>query len=68
MQFVALYNIIYKGTLSVRQERFLHMEKIVIDGKIVEQGNHASLMKQKGHYYNLYTRQYEEDATKNILS
>ena len=41
---------------------------VVSDGKIVEQGNHASLMKQKGHYYNLYTRQYEEDATKNILS
>lgn len=41
---------------------------VVSDGKIVEQGNHASLMKQKCHYYNLYTRQYEEDATKNILS
>ncbi|MBD9208295.1 MAG: ABC transporter ATP-binding protein [Clostridiales bacterium] len=41
---------------------------VVSDGKIVEQGNHTSLMKQKGHYYNLYTRQYEEDATKNILS
>lgn len=41
---------------------------VVSDGKIVEQGTHSSLMKRKGHYYNLYTRQYEEDATKNILS
>lgn len=41
---------------------------VVSDGKIVEQGNHSSLMKQKGHYYNLYTRQYEEDVTRNILS
>lgn len=41
---------------------------VVSDGKIVEQGTHSSLMKRKGHYYNLYTRQYEEDATKNILN
>lgn len=41
---------------------------VVSDGKIVERGTHSSLMKQKGHYYSLYTRQYEEDATKNILS
>ncbi len=41
---------------------------VVSDGKIVEQGTHSSLMKRKGHYHNLYTRQYEEDATKNILN
>lgn len=33
---------------------------VVNEGKIVEQGNHKSLMKKKGEYYNLYTRQYEE--------
>ena len=41
---------------------------VVSDGKIVEQGTHSSLMKLKGHYYNLYTRQYEDDATQNILN
>ena len=41
---------------------------VVSDGKIVEQGTHSSLMKRTGHYYSLYTRQYEEDATKNILN
>ncbi|MCQ2081823.1 MAG: ABC transporter ATP-binding protein/permease [Lachnospiraceae bacterium] len=33
---------------------------VVNEGKIVEQGNHKSLMKARGEYYNLYTRQYEE--------
>ena len=29
---------------------------VVDDGKIVERGSHAELMKKRGHYYNLYTR------------
>lgn len=41
---------------------------VVSDGKIVERGTHSSLMKQKGHYYSLYTRQYEEDITKTLLN
>ena len=35
---------------------------VVQGGKIVEQGTHRSLMQQKGYYYELYTRQYEEMA------
>ncbi len=35
---------------------------VVQGGKIVEQGTHRSLMKQRGYYYELYTRQYEEMA------
>jgi ATP-binding cassette, subfamily B, bacterial len=35
---------------------------VVQGGKIVEQGTHRSLMKQKGYYHELYTRQYEEMA------
>lgn len=41
---------------------------VVSDGKIVERGTHSSLMKQKGHYYSLYTRQYEEDVAKTLLN
>ncbi|MCR5093699.1 MAG: ABC transporter ATP-binding protein/permease [Lachnospiraceae bacterium] len=33
---------------------------VVQDGKIIEQGTHRELMKKKGAYYELYTRQYEE--------
>lgn len=33
---------------------------VVRDGMIIERGTHSELMKQKGYYYELYTRQYEE--------
>lgn len=33
---------------------------VVDDGKIVERGTHKELMKQKGEYYSLYMRQFEE--------
>jgi len=41
---------------------------VVKDGKIVEQGTHPELLKQKGYYFELYTRQYQEEATANLLS
>ena len=41
---------------------------VVKDGKIVEQGNHKELLKKKGYYHALYTRQYEDEATARILS
>ena len=41
---------------------------VVMNGKIVEQGTHAELLKKQGNYYRLYTRQYEDEATKGILS
>lgn len=40
---------------------------VVSDGKITERGTHESLMAQKGAYYTLYTRQFEEDATRRML-
>ncbi len=33
---------------------------VINDGKIVEQGNHNELLKQKGMYYNMYTGMFEE--------
>jgi len=41
---------------------------VVRDGKIVEQGTHTQLLQQKGYYHELYTRQYEDEATAQILS
>ncbi len=41
---------------------------VVRGGKIVEQGKHAELLGKKGYYYELYTRQYEDEATEKILS
>ena len=33
---------------------------VVDDGKIVEQGTHAELLKKKGHYHRLYMQQYRD--------
>ncbi len=41
---------------------------VVQDGKIVEQGTHGELLKAKGYYYRLYTRQYEDEATSSVLT
>ena len=41
---------------------------VVRDGKIVEQGTHPELLKMRGYYYELYTRQYEDETTAQILA
>jgi ATP-binding cassette subfamily B protein len=39
----------------------------VRNGKVVEQGTHLQLINKKGYYYNLYTKQYEEEKTFEVL-
>lgn len=39
---------------------------VVRDGRIIERGTHKELMRKKGHYYDLYTRQYEEMVVNSI--
>lgn len=41
---------------------------VVRDGKIVEQGTHAQLLSLGGYYHDLYTRQYEDEATSSALA
>jgi ATP-binding cassette subfamily B protein len=40
-----------------RADRILVIE----DGKIIEGGSHAELLKQRGHYYRLYTQQFRHE-------
>ena len=40
---------------------------VVQDGKIIEQGTHAQLMAARGHYWNLYTRQYREEKIRSTV-
>ncbi len=40
-----------------RADRILVIE----DGRIKEQGTHAELVRQRGHYYRLYTQQFRHD-------
>ena len=41
---------------------------VVRNGKIVEQGTHPELLKRRGYYYELYTRQFEEETTAKFLA
>jgi len=41
---------------------------VVRNGKIVERGTHTELLKLRGYYHELYTRQYEDEATAQILT
>ncbi len=36
---------------------------VVKDGKIIEQGTHKELLLEKGYYYDLYSKQFEEEAS-----
>ena len=40
---------------------------VVHDGKIIEQGTHLELIAKKGAYYNLYTRQFQEEAVEGAF-
>lgn len=41
---------------------------VVKDGKIMEQGTHRELLAARGYYYDLYSRQFEEESARKILS
>ena len=40
---------------------------VIKDGKIIEQGTHGELIAAKGEYYNLYTKQYQEEAMDQVV-
>lgn len=41
---------------------------VVKDGIIIEKGTHRELLKKQGCYYDLYTRQYEDETAAKILA
>ena len=40
---------------------------VVDNGKIIERGTHAELMAKRGHYHQLYTRQFNEETEEAVL-
>ena len=40
---------------------------VMKDGKVMEQGTHRNLMKKKGSYYHLYSRQFEEERMMEVF-
>ena len=54
------------GTMLIvahRLSTIQHADNIIVlsHGEILEQGNHQQLLKNKGHYYNLYEIQYNKE-------
>lgn len=40
---------------------------VVKDGKIIERGTHQELLEVKGYYYELYSKQFEEEAAMKVF-
>ena len=60
----SLENMMSISTMMIvahRLSTIQHADTILVlsKGEIIEQGNHQTLLKQKGHYFNLYQLQYE---------
>lgn len=58
------------GTMLIvahRLSTIQHADNIIClqNGKIVEQGNHQTLLKNHGYYYNLYRLQYQDQEVNN---
>jgi len=47
--------------------RMADMILVIEDGKIAEQGTHGELIRKKGAYYSMYTKQYAAQAVEEVL-
>jgi ATP-binding cassette subfamily B protein len=41
---------------------------VIVDGKVIEEGNHHQLLNKRGYYYRLYTNQFMEEEEARIMS
>lgn len=41
---------------------------VVKDGKIIERGSHKKLLAKRGYYYELYSKQFEEEASMRVFA
>ena len=55
--------------IAHRLSTIRHADRILVitDGKIMEDGTHKELMKNKKHYYELYTNQFKQEKENQIL-
>jgi len=57
MQDCTSFVIAHRLSTIKRADRILVIE----EGRITEMGSHAELLRQRGHYYRLYTRQFRQE-------
>jgi ATP-binding cassette subfamily B protein len=60
MQGRTSFVIAHRLSTIRRADRILVIE----DGRITEMGTHAELLRRRGHYYRLYTRQFRQEMDK----
>lgn len=55
--------------IAHRLSTIRHADVILVmkDGKVLEKGNHRQLIQQKGYYYDLYSRQFEEERMMEVF-
>jgi ATP-binding cassette subfamily B protein len=55
--------------IAHRLSTIKHCDRILVinRGRIIEDGNHYELMRKKGYYYNLYTRQLRAQREKEVI-
>lgn len=68
----AINHILHGRTSFIIAHRLSTIRKadiilVVKEGKIIERGTHKELLKKKGYYFDLYTKQFEEEKTQERL-
>ncbi len=68
----AINHILHGRTSFIIAHRLSTIRKadlilVVKEGKIIERGTHKELLNKKGYYYDLYTKQFEEEKTQERL-
>ena len=55
--------------IAHRLSTIRHANRIIVisKGEIIEDGTHKELMKNKKHYYELYTNQFKQEKENEIL-
>ena len=68
----AIFKILANRTSFIvahRLSTIRHCDRILVidNGKILEAGTHKELLRQKGHYFDLYTNQFKKEAEEKIF-